>query len=57
MVAAKQLREEVEENTPWRLPKQSYLVHAAITELLSEHEVLYAPHPLVDFYPHVLYIL
>ena len=44
MLAAKQARKDLARTKPWRVTKQSYLIDAAITELLSGHEILYALH-------------
>ena len=49
MVAAKQAHKDVERTKPWHASKQSYLIDAAITELVSGHEILYAPHSCLDF--------
>lgn len=49
MVAAKQAHNSLAKTKPWSLPKQSYFIDVAITELLSGHELLYAPIPLLDF--------
>lgn len=40
--AAKQARMDLARTKPWRLTKQTYLVDAAITEVLSGHHILYA---------------
>lgn len=43
--AAKQARSHLARTKPWRLTKQTYLIDAAITEVLSRHEILCAPQP------------
>ena len=43
MLAAKHAQRDLLRSKPWRPPKQSYLIDAVHAELLSGHELLYAP--------------
>lgn len=54
MQAAKQARKDLARTKPWRMTKQTYLIDAAITEVLSGHEILCVPHSVLN--PSLPYI-